>query len=212
MRKKVRSWKKIVVAGALTASVGLGFWASKAFYEVREVIDGDTFISSDGQHVRIDGIDAPELQYCMGNEAKEELQKLILGKKVFIKVRFVDNYKRLIGSVYTLEGNVSEKMLATGLVAYEGNKSLDSKKLLAILNDAKEKEKGIYSLRCTQKTNSENVKCNIKGNIRLSKKYYRYPGCDQYETTLVQLYLGEQWFCSEKEAVQAGFLKGEDCP
>lgn len=45
--KKTKTWKKIVATGVVTASLGLGFWASKAFYTVTSVIDGDTFVTSE---------------------------------------------------------------------------------------------------------------------------------------------------------------------
>ena len=43
------------------------------------------------------------------------------------------------------------------------------------------------------------------------KKIYHYPGCSEYEQTVVELDIGEQWFCSEEEARKAGFTKSEHC-
>ncbi len=33
----------------------------------------------------------------------------------------------------------------------------------------------------------------------------------KYEKTEVQLYMGDQWYCTEKEAIKAGYVKATDC-
>lgn len=79
---------------------------------------------------------------------------------------------------------------------------------------AREKSLGIFSPRCYQKTNSDNPKCVIKGNLNkdTGRKVYYYPGCAQYEFSVVEKDLGGNWFCTEKEAQKAGFVKVETCP
>ena len=211
MKKKVGGWKKAVVAGALTASLGLGFWASKSFYTVREVYDGDTFVTTSGLHVRLDNVNAPEIDDCLGKEAKDELSKLVLNKKVFIKVALVDPYKRVIASVYTTDGSVQEKLLKSGLAIYERERGVAQDSLFPIAQKAKEEGLGVYSSKCTQLINPTNSKCDIKGNTRGSSKIYQIPGCRNYENTLVQLHLNNVWFCTEKEAKAAGFVKSGDC-
>lgn len=210
---KVKSWKKAIVAGTLTASLGLGFWASKAFYTVTSVFDGDTFATSEKQYIRLDSVNAPEPDSCLGKEAKAELAKLVLNKKVFIKVTYIDGM-RLIASVYTLQGNVGEIMLSKGLATFEDKGTQKGNGLLETSNIARDAKIGVYSPICTQTENPLNPKCNIKGNINTSnsKKYYRYTGCKYYPITLIQLHLGDKWFCTEAEAKNAGFTKGGDCP
>ena len=43
------------------------------------------------------------------------------------------------------------------------------------------------------------------------RKIYHFPGCAGYNVVIVELDRGEQWFCSEKEAQAAGFVKSEQC-
>jgi endonuclease YncB( thermonuclease family) len=210
MPKKKNPWKKILVSGVVASSIGLGFWASKAFYTVKEVIDGDTFITQENKHIRLDSVNAPELGLCLGKESKKELEKLILNKKVFIKVTYI-NGLRLVGSVFTSGGNVGERMLETGMATYEDKGNQIQKGLLKVSQTARESGVGIYSPICTQTENPINSKCDIKGNITKNNSFYRYPGCNFYKTTLVQLHLGDQWFCTEKEARSAGFTRGNDC-
>lgn len=51
--------------------------------------------------------------------------------------------------------------------------------------------------------------CNIKGNISVSsgKKWYHVPGMEDYDDTIIDTTKGEKWFCSEDEAIAAGWKK-----
>ncbi|MBI3559585.1 hypothetical protein HY087_00460, partial [Candidatus Gottesmanbacteria bacterium] len=48
---------------------------------VEGVIDGDTIVVEPKTRVRLRHIDAPELNFCGGKEAKETLEKLVSGKR-----------------------------------------------------------------------------------------------------------------------------------
>ncbi|NUM25684.1 MAG: thermonuclease family protein [Candidatus Buchananbacteria bacterium] len=55
--------------------------------------------------------------------------------------------------------------------------------------------------------------CNIKGNISAAgEKIYHVPGCGSYNQTKIDESQGEKWFCSEAEAVAAGWRKAKNCP
>lgn len=51
--------------------------------------------------------------------------------------------------------------------------------------------------------------CLIKGNISIStgKKLYHLPGMEDYESTIIDPAKGERWFCTESEAIAAGWRK-----
>jgi micrococcal nuclease len=49
--------------------------------------------------------------------------------------------------------------------------------------------------------------CVIKGNISSGGKIYHVPGGAYYEKTDIYTSAGERWFCSEAEAVAAGWRK-----
>lgn len=51
--------------------------------------------------------------------------------------------------------------------------------------------------------------CKIKGNISIStgEKFYHLPGMEDYETTRIEPKHGERWFCTEAEAIAAGWRK-----
>lgn len=53
--------------------------------------------------------------------------------------------------------------------------------------------------------------CTIKGNINSSgKKIAHAPGSDTYDKTKIDTSKGERWFCSEAEAVAAGWRMAQD--
>lgn len=183
-------------------------------YQAVKVIDGDTFVTAEKQYVRLAYIDAPEVDLCGGKQAKEALEKLVLNKPLYIKVLFKDATGRLIGDVYNLKGSVAEQMTSSGWAYRSMERGSAPEKIKEISNKMREENVGVFSSVCTQNENLQNLKCVIKGNNLVGENthLYRSPGCGQYDNTEVQLYLGDEWFCSEKEAEKAGYVKGSDCP
>lgn len=51
--------------------------------------------------------------------------------------------------------------------------------------------------------------CDIKGNISINsgRKLYHLPGMEDYANTNIEAQHGERWFCSEAEAIAAGWQK-----
>ncbi|MEP0904488.1 hypothetical protein NC969_03160 [Leptolyngbya subtilissima ST-M1] len=51
--------------------------------------------------------------------------------------------------------------------------------------------------------------CMVKGNISISSgnKLYHVPGMEDYEGTEIHLDKGERWFCTEAEAIAAGWRR-----
>lgn len=58
----------------------------------------------------------------------------------------------------------------------------------------------------------DKVDCDIKGNISSSgEKIYHVRGCQSYSKTAIDEGVGERWFCSENEALNAGWRKAKNC-
>lgn len=54
--------------------------------------------------------------------------------------------------------------------------------------------------------------CLIKGNINAKgQRIYHPPGCRYYAATKIDTARGERWFCSEAEAVRAGWRRTKVC-
>jgi hypothetical protein len=51
--------------------------------------------------------------------------------------------------------------------------------------------------------------CVIKGNISISNgtRYYHLPNIEDYDQTMISPQYGEQWFCTEAEAITHGWQK-----
>ena len=178
------------------------------------VIDGDTLVLENKTRLRLRHIDAPELEFCGGKEAKEYLENLLKGKKITIAEAISDQKGRMMALVYLKNQLINQLLLEEGLVRYHSDKTTKTEILKQANLEAKNKKLGIYSEKCFQKENKENPKCNIKGNFedkKISKKLYYLPNCAQYEYVIVEKDLGEQWFCDEKEAIKAGYKKAKTC-
>ena len=83
---------------------------------VAEVIDGDTFVLSSGEHVRLLCIDSPEIDSQGGIEAKEYLENIILNEQVVLEfdVEDKDIYGRLLRYVYFNGILVNKQMVDEG--------------------------------------------------------------------------------------------------
>lgn len=219
-KKTARSKKSKIIAFGLAAvltTAGFFFLSSGQkkikvpAYEVLRVIDGDTFITKEKQYIRLSSVSAPEIGDCGGSEAKTELEKLISNKPIYLKVLFRDKYQRLVSLVYTGDMDINKKLIAEGFAYYYNRDKLEqNSEYKKIGEEARQKNKGIFSQKCTQFVNRNNPDCDVKGNNRNGKIYYT-KNCGTYNNVAVQLYLGDKWFCSELEAIKNGFRKTKVC-
>jgi len=95
------------------------------YYFVSKVIDGDTVELSNGEKVRLLGINAPEINEPFGEEAKEFLSKMLEGKKVYLEEDFKvrDGYGRLLAFVFIDDKNINLELVRNGLAhTFELNK------------------------------------------------------------------------------------------
>ena len=74
--------RKLCFAGLACATALLVVSACRPESRVTRVIDGDTFVLSSGEHVRLWGIDAPELSTVAGQQSKRAATALFLGVQV----------------------------------------------------------------------------------------------------------------------------------
>ena len=177
---------------------------------VTRIIDGDTLELETKQRIRLDNMETAEAGLCGYAQAKEKLEELTLNKKVWVEGEFVDDFGRFLGLVYTDDYLVNLEMVKSGWARYDSNKTSARDDMRQAGAEAREKKLGVYGL-CRPET--ENQECLIKGNNRegYDTSIYKFPGCKSYNTTKVETDLGDRWFCSEEEAIEAGYVKGKDC-
>ena len=115
-----------------------------------KITDGDS-IELNGTRIRLSGIDAPEYkqlcfdqageEYACGLRGKDELIRLIAGRKVRCVREKKDIYKRDLSTCYAGEVNLNQKMLENGwAVAYK----TDKEEYLAAEQNAKKNKRGIW--------------------------------------------------------------------
>ena len=108
-RAYARRMIRLILAGMLVLA-SLAAHARALEGRVIEVTDGDTItVLSNGtstHRVRLIGIDAPERFQNHGDMARERLRRLLRGKNVRIEWERMDDYGRIVGTVYVAEGDV----------------------------------------------------------------------------------------------------------
>lgn len=215
--------KKIVVGAFILASLTLnGYFIISKNQEmtVTEVHDGDTFTLGNGERVRLLGINAPEMGNCGATESASLLKSLVLNKVVKITEDKRDNYGRKMGLVFTRINLDPRLILINSEVIKQGwakpnyDPNTHSEELKAAYKYAKENKLGVNSDLC-KKVNPipPNKNCVIKGNIDTATgdHFYHFPTCRHYNQIVLDLDIGEGFFCSEKEASAAGFKLAKDC-
>jgi endonuclease YncB( thermonuclease family) len=78
------------------------------------VIDGDTLVV-DRQRVRLQNVDAPELDQPGGREAREHLRQLVKGRAVACQGVARDRYKRLVATCTVGGVDLGEALIAAKL-------------------------------------------------------------------------------------------------
>ncbi|TQR11675.1 thermonuclease family protein [Psychrobacillus soli] len=199
--------------------------------EVIDVIDGDTIkvkYNGNVETIRYLLIDTPETHHKtigkqpFGEEAKSRNKQLLNSGSVSIEFDVgdrLDDYNRTLAYIYVDDISVQETLLKEGLarVAYvfppnttyidefEKAEEVAKNEKIGVWETAGYvTSRGFNAAAINNKSSfEENGKCLIKGNInRQGKKIYHIPSGKHYEETKP-----EEWFCTEQDAVNAGFKK-----
>lgn len=190
--------------------------ASPAICEIA-IVDGDTF-DLDGTRIRIDGIDAPEYgQKCgsrdCGVEALEALDNLIHSGPINCQSMGDDGYGRVIGKCVVAGQDIGARLVSDGFAYAFVKYSTD---YVAEEESARSRGLGVWrgdyqrpwDYRAEKWASSEQTSlngCPIKGNISENGQIYHAPWSPWYTKTRISEGKGERWFCSEAEAVEAGW-------
>ena len=85
---------------------------------VVSITDGDTIrvLTKDKEQIRVRfaGIDCPERKQPWGTRAKESLDTLLSGKKVFVEVVDVDQYERSVARIFVDDVNINRMLVQRG--------------------------------------------------------------------------------------------------
>jgi len=103
------------------------------------VIDGDT-IFTNGQKIRLHGIDAPEMGQDGGEAAKALLAHMLSGEQITIQKTGEDKYGRIVAKLHTHEGDICKLMVARGYAVASFHDDYKD-----IQKRAERKRKGLWS-------------------------------------------------------------------
>ncbi len=117
-------------------------------YLVTKVIDGDTIVLENGEHVRYIGMDTPEKGRPYYGEAKRENERLIKGKKVRLEydVEKTDRYGRTLAYVYAGDIFVNAELIKNGyamIYTFPPNVKY-AKTFLALQKEARTQKRGLW--------------------------------------------------------------------
>lgn len=206
---------------------------------VASVIDGDTieihgqrvrFNGIDAPESRQYCDDAKGFEYPCGRRSAEALDKFLAASKP-VQCAFVtwDRYGRFVGNCTRADGiDVAAWMVehgqaldwpkySDGAYAAQQAKAQAAKLGLWVGNFQEPWEWRAQHSDDVQTPStpsfalgSGNAGCNIKGNISADgERIYHVPGQKYYSVTIIYQAKGERWFCSEAEAVAAGWRRSK---
>ena len=118
---------------------------------VTKVIDGDTIVLENGEHVRYIGMDAPERGRPYYGEATRENKRIVEGKKVRLEydVERTDRYGRTLAYVYAEDIFVNAGLVSNGyamIYTFPPNVKY-YKTFLALQKEAREQKRGLWGLK-----------------------------------------------------------------
>lgn len=185
-------------------------------------------------------VDPRKAVQCFGKEASNKAVELLFNKKVKLEADStqgeLDKYGRLLRYVIREDGLFFNKWMIENGYAHEYTYSKPYKYQQEFKNaqqEAETQKRGLWADNACPSAPVEAPKsvtptsvapvtsaptpaptqaCTIKGNISSDgRKLYHLTNCPSYKATKIEESQGEKWFCSEPEAVQAGWTKAGNC-
>lgn len=189
--------------------------------QVKRVVDGDTFETSNGDKVRLIGMNTPETVKPnspvekFGKEASAYTKKRLADATVYLfaDAGDKDKYGRLLRYAF-IKGETEMYNVTLLKEGYANTMTIPpnvmfAKTFVDIEREARSKGKGLWAKgdgKTDAKATSGDASCKapqIKGNINSNnEKIYHLPGGRSYNQTKAEL-----MFCTEEDAAQAGFRK-----
>jgi endonuclease YncB( thermonuclease family) len=186
------------------------------------VIDGDTIDIGDVR-VRLEGIDAPESgQRCKrpligwwacGTAATAALTKLVDGQTVTCERHGQDKYGRMLGVCSTGGQEINAWMVRQGYAwafvrysqAYVQDEAAAKAARLGVWQAETQPPWEYRAGRWTAAEQQAPEGCAIKGNVTRTGRIYHMPWSPWYARIRIEPEKGKRGFCSEAEAIAAGW-------
>jgi endonuclease YncB( thermonuclease family) len=218
----VRIWGVCVLL-VLVASCVAAEGSGAILSGVARVVDGDTLRLGEVR-IRLHGIDAPEQDqacaaagggtWACGREATRALTAILSGREVSCTPLTLDRYGRTVARCFVdgsdLQADMVRRGLAWAFVRY-------SNEYVGQEAEARAAHRGIWQAetqtawdyrasRWAEYDKTAPPGCPIKGNVNgHGERIYHLPWGRDYSKVKMELAKGKRWFCSEDEAVRAGW-------
>lgn len=191
---------------------------------VIRVIDADTW-DVGGARVRLFGIDAPELDqtctrpggevWACGLWATQQARHRFDGRLATCDPLDTDRYGRIVARCAVSGRDAGRDFVSDGLAfayrRYSMDYDLDEKS--AAINSRGLHRSKVQSPAAFRRARGPDPAppdhdCRIKGNLSgKGARIYHMPGQADYERTRISPKKGERWFCTEAQAVAAGWRR-----
>jgi endonuclease YncB( thermonuclease family) len=196
--------------------------------KVVDVHDGDTVTVMDANgkkfHIRLQGIDAPELKQSYGAASQANLSRMVLDRQVTIVWTKMDKYKRTVGTIMLDGRDINIEQVKAGL-AWHFKKYADEQEPKDRVTYARaEEEARAVKLGLWQEANPTppgDYRVDVKttrwgpappeGTIignKSNQKYHR-PDCPGYRDMAER---NRVFFKTVEEAEAAGYKRAGNCP
>ncbi|MBO0763741.1 MAG: thermonuclease family protein [Hyphomicrobiaceae bacterium] len=184
--------------------------------------DGANTLRIGGTTLRLTGIDTPEVeQRCgrpgwswrCGRAAEMALSKLVKGRRVSCALSGSDDAGHAFGRCSVGQMDVGAELVRQGHVFAEGGilaryaaEEREARAAKAGMWGGDVERPAEYRAKLWEGAKRRAPKgCPIKGQMTESARIYVLPWSPDYERVRVHRTRGERWFCSEAEALAAGF-------
>jgi endonuclease YncB( thermonuclease family) len=186
------------------------------------VIDGDTLDIADIR-IRLEGIDAPEAgQTCKrkwigswpcGAVATTALARMVENRGVSCEPRSLDKYGRTLAVCFVDGKDINAQMVRQGHAwafvkysqSYVKEEAQARAESLGIWQAESQPAWDYRAKRWAAAEEKAPEGCAIKGNITRNGKIYHMPWSPWYAQIKIEPDKGKRWFCSEAEALTAGW-------
>jgi hypothetical protein len=182
-----------------------------------------------GERIRLFGVDAPEHdQHCgaegvtwaCGEAATTRLRVLVANGDVRCVLRDRDRYGRAVSTCSAGGVDLGEQLVSEGLARayvrygkdYAATEARAKTERIGLWRSRSQAPWDYRAGRATLPDAGEAEAaaaargCAVKGNVAASgARLYHLPGARSYAATRIEPARGEAWFCTEAEALAAGF-------
>jgi endonuclease YncB( thermonuclease family) len=195
---------------------------NETFAGVARVLDGDTIHVGDTR-VRLEGIDAPETaqtckrtngeDWACGHAATRALQAMADGRQVTCRNLGLEKYGRTLATCYVDGRDINAEMVKSGLAwafvrysaIYVAEEAHARAAKLGIWQGTAQPAWEYRAQAWTAHAEEGPNGCAIKGNVTASGHIYHMPWSPWYDRVRITGHSGKRWFCSEAEAMAAGW-------